>query len=74
MCGHIGVAGGVIDGDYRWNIGVILFNHSDQPFTISRGDHIAHILCELICYLALEIDTLDGTVRGAARFGSTCLN
>jgi len=27
----------MIDEDYRGNLGVILFNHSDRPFQIRRG-------------------------------------
>ena len=34
---HIDVGGGVIDEDYRGNLCVILFNHSDRPFQIRRG-------------------------------------
>jgi deoxyuridine 5'-triphosphate nucleotidohydrolase len=33
----IDVGGGVIDEDYRGNLCVILFNHSDRPFQIHRG-------------------------------------
>ena len=38
---HISVGAGVIDEDYRGNIGVLLFNHWDTPFVINRGDRIA---------------------------------
>jgi dUTP pyrophosphatase len=66
------IAGGVIDEDYRGNIGVILFNHSDQPFEIPRGDKVAQIICENICYPdLLEVTTLDDTQRGSEGFGST---
>jgi len=34
---HIDVGGGVVDEDYRGNLCVILFNHSDRPFQIRRG-------------------------------------
>jgi dUTP pyrophosphatase len=37
----IDVGAGVIDSDYRGNIGVILFNHSDTDFNINIGDRIA---------------------------------
>jgi len=43
---HIDIGGGVIDQDYRINIGVIVYNHSDTPFVISRGDRIAQLICE----------------------------
>ena len=35
---HIDIGGGVIDQDYRGNTGVIIYNHSDTPFIVSRGD------------------------------------
>ena len=43
---HIDIGGGVIDQDYRGNLGVILFNHSDVPYAVSRGDRIAQLICE----------------------------
>jgi dUTP pyrophosphatase len=41
---HIVVAGGAIDEDYRGSVNVIIFNHSDKPFEISRGDRIAQLV------------------------------
>jgi dUTP pyrophosphatase len=40
----------VIDEDYRGNIGVILFNHSDEDFAVTKGDRIAQLICQKICY------------------------
>ena len=34
---HIDIGGGIVDKDYRGNIGVILYNHSDLPFIVSSG-------------------------------------
>lgn len=45
---------GVVDEDYRGNVGVVLFNHSDQPFNISRGDRIAQLICQRIYYPELQ--------------------
>jgi dUTPase len=45
---------GVVDEDYRGNIGVVLFNHSDKPFNISHGDRIAQLICEKIYYPELQ--------------------
>jgi dUTP pyrophosphatase len=45
---HIGVGAMVIDADYRGNVGVLLFNHSDIPFNVNRGDKIAQLMCEKI--------------------------
>ena len=38
---HIDVGGGVIDEDYHGNLCMILFNHSNKQFLISRGDRVA---------------------------------
>src|SRR5512147_353086 len=35
---------GTIDADYRGEIGIILFNFSDKPFAIHRGDRIAQLI------------------------------
>ena len=40
----LAVGGGVIDADYRGEVGVILYNHGDEPFNIDKGDRIAQLL------------------------------
>lgn len=68
----IDVGAGVIDQDYRGNVGVILFNHSDTPFEIKKGDRIAQLILERIVHpVVVEADTLSDTDRGAGGFGST---
>ncbi|GFH23001.1 predicted protein [Haematococcus lacustris] len=65
-------AGRVIDEDYRGPVGVLLFNHSDQDFAVSRGDRIAQLIVERNATPdVLEVDDLDETPRGAGGFGST---
>ena len=63
---------GVIDSDYRGEICVGLYNSSDVPFTVNRGDRIAQLLFMPV-YVAklIEAATLDETARGAGGFGST---
>jgi len=68
---HIDVGGGIVDEDYRGNLGVILCNHSDIPFPVSRGDRIARLICQQICYPVLEVKILDISERGEEGFGST---
>ena len=69
---HIHVGGGVIDQDYRGNVGVIIYNHSNAPFIIKSGDRIAQLICEKISYPTVQqVQTLDITERGEKGFGST---
>jgi len=69
---HIDVGAGVIDGDYRGPVGVVLFNHSEQEFKIYRGDRIAQLIIERISIPdVIEVDQIDDTERGLGGFGST---
>ncbi|XP_035252639.1 deoxyuridine 5'-triphosphate nucleotidohydrolase-like [Anguilla rostrata] len=71
----IDVGAGVVDEDYRGNVGVVLFNFSKETFEVKKGDRVAQLICEKICYPELEQhDTLDVTARGAGGFGSTGTN
>ncbi|XP_058703161.1 deoxyuridine 5'-triphosphate nucleotidohydrolase, mitochondrial isoform X1 [Poecile atricapillus] len=71
----IDVGAGVIDEDYRGNIGVVLFNFGKEMFEVKKGDRIAQLICERIYYPELEeVETLDDTERGEGGFGSTGKN
>lgn len=66
---------GVIDSDYRGEIMVALYNHSDSSVTVASGDRIAQLV--LTPYIKAdfeEADELDDTVRGDGGFGSTGTN
>jgi deoxyuridine 5'-triphosphate nucleotidohydrolase len=68
----IDVGAGVIDEDYRGNVGVILFNHSDEDFSVKAGDRIAQLILEKIEVAEVNVcETLEDTARGAGGFGST---
>ena len=61
---------GTIDADYRGEIGVILINLSNEPFTINDGDRIAQMVIARHERVEWEtVDTLDDTERGAGGFG-----
>ena len=65
-------APGTIDADYRGEIGVILINLSNEPFTIDHGDRIAQLVIakhETITWKPAE--KLSDSDRGTAGFGST---
>ena len=63
---------GTIDADYRGEIGVILINLGDQPFTISRGDRIAQMIIAPFVQADFHAVTeLSDTARGSGGFGSS---
>ncbi len=69
----IDVLAGVIDSDYRGDIGVILYNtDANIDFNVKKGDRIAQIIFEA-CYIATlnNVENLDNTLRQAGGFGST---
>ena len=69
---HIDVGAGVIDADYRGNVGVVLFNHGEEDLEIKRGDRIAQLVLERVSLAPLvEVAELSDTVRGEGGFGST---
>ena len=63
---------GTIDSDYRGELKIILFNHSDKDFIINNGDRIAQMVLVPIVKMEFEeVDSLPNTVRGQGGFGST---
>jgi len=66
---------GVIDSQYRGEIKVLLFNHSDGEHFIKQGDRIAQLLVqkvETVEFLPVDdLDDLDATDRAESGFGST---
>ncbi|XP_039744132.1 deoxyuridine 5'-triphosphate nucleotidohydrolase, mitochondrial isoform X2 [Pteropus medius] len=50
----IDVGAGVIDEDYRGDIGVVLFNFGKEKFEVKKGDRIAQLICERIFYPEIE--------------------
>jgi len=62
----------VIDSDYRGEVGVVLFNHSETDFKVNVGDRVAQLVLEKIALAEVqEVNDLDETVRGGGGFGST---
>ena len=65
-------APGTIDADYRGEVGVILVNLSNEPFTVENGERVAQMVIakhERIDWN--EVEELSETSRGAGGFGST---
>ncbi|XP_033220650.1 deoxyuridine 5'-triphosphate nucleotidohydrolase [Belonocnema kinseyi] len=69
---HVDIGAGVIDQDYRGNVGVVIFNHGENELKVQPGDRVAQLICEKIEYPELqEMNSLDSTERGEDGFGST---
>jgi dUTP pyrophosphatase len=67
---HVGA--GVIDRDFRGNVGVVLYNLGDFDFRVRPGDKIAQLICEKYAEAEIEeTDWLSDTNRGPLGFGSS---
>ena len=65
-------APGTIDADYRGEVGVILINHGDAPFTVTRGARIAQMVIAPVTQASWRsVESLENSARGAGGFGST---
>lgn len=63
---------GTIDADYRGEIGVILINHGENSFEITRGTRIAQMVVARHARINWRLqEELADTVRGAGGFGHT---
>lgn len=63
---------GTIDADYRGEIGIILVNLSNEPFTVNDGERICQMVIASHATVQWEaVETLDQTERGAGGFGHT---
>merc|ERR1719474_1220407 len=72
---HIDIGAGVIDADYRGNVGVVMFNLADTEFKVEKGMRVAQLILERYEWNAeiVEVEDLDDTARGAGGYGSTGL-
>ena len=63
---------GTVDADYRGEIGVILVNLSDTPFTINPGERIAQLVLAKHSQIDFkEVEVLGESERGEGGFGHT---
>ena len=63
---------GTIDSDYRGELKIIIFNHSNHDFVINNNDRIAQMVLTPIAKMELEeANELPKTLRGEGGFGST---
>jgi dUTP pyrophosphatase len=63
---------GTIDSDYRGELAVVLVNHGNQPFIVSRGMRIAQLVIAKVERAEwTEVETLPETSRGEGGYGHT---
>lgn len=63
---------GTIDADYRGEIGIVLVNLSNEPFTIQHGERIAQMVIARHEQAEwVEVTALNETARGEGGFGHT---
>lgn len=64
---------GIIDNNYRGDLGVKLFNHSDEDYHVNKGDRVAQLVLYPIVVVIRTafVDSVTPTERGDAGFGST---
>lgn len=64
-------APGVIDPDYRGEVGVLLVNHGDRAWTAQPGDRVAQLVVVPTLTSWVVEDSLEETDRGGDGWGST---
>lgn len=63
---------GTVDADYRGDIGIIVINLSNTPYTITPGERIAQMVIKEYVRVKWEpVTRLDETERGTGGFGHT---
>jgi len=63
---------GCVDADYRGEVGVILFNTTNEDFVINAGDRIAQLVLNKVEQVNwIPVEGLDETERKDGGFGST---
>jgi len=66
------VLSGVIDADYRGEIGCLLYNTSDEAIHLAAQSRICQLIIEKIATpTAVWADEISETKRGSGGFGST---
>ena len=66
------IEGGVVDPDYRGNVGVLLRNHSNEAQILEQGETIAQVIMEKAAIpVVVEMKIAKDTERGTGGFGST---
>lgn len=63
---------GVVDSGYRGEVRAAVWNTTDHPVTISRGDRVCQMVVMPYCQCSVDaVDELGDTERGTDGYGST---
>jgi dUTP pyrophosphatase len=63
---------GTVDSDYRGEVSVLLVNHGEDDFTVTRGMRIAQMVFAAFTQVSVEQRAaLGATGRGSGGYGST---
>jgi dUTP pyrophosphatase len=63
---------GIIDNQYRGDMGIRMLNHSDKDYTVKKGDRVAQlVLYPLVTTTTDWSEAVHETERGEKGFGSS---
>jgi dUTP pyrophosphatase len=63
---------GLIDSDYQGEMGMSVWNRSNEPYTIRPADRVAQMVVIKVEQIHLNwVESFDATERGDGGFGST---
>lgn len=62
---------GVIDQNYRGDLGVLLYNHRQEPYQVKGGDRIAQLVVHFNIHMKVDFGAPRPTDRGEQGFGSS---
>lgn len=73
--GIFGSSVGIVDENYRGELGVILYNSTENVLEIKIGDRIAQCALEVVEPVTYEfVENVEDSDRGSGGFGSTGRN
>ena len=68
----IEVGAGIIDSNYRGEIKILLYNHSNEDVIFTKNKRIAQIIIhKILPPLIYKVDKLESSIRGELGFGSS---
>lgn len=62
---------GVIDQNYRGDLGVLLYNHGHDNYVVKKGDRVAQLVLHYNIHIDAEWGQVQATDRGEKGFGSS---